>query len=155
MVEKVEDLRPELDPQPFVDLGVLEYREIYVVEIRSGDGIATEVAEVKDTAARHRQCKDRIGITGAGGGGSNPRIADCIREPGVRARVSEDANGTNNIGSECRRPGEAINIGDDGDGIAALRLCNAGYLPAFDQTIAFERQFIDPVDDEPMTGIEI
>src|SRR5262245_12115477 len=155
-VEEVEDLSPELDTQTLGNLGVLEDREIHVFEVWPGDDISAQAAKVEDAAARYRQRKDRAGGTETGGGRNcDPRIADCVSEKQVWTDFADSADRADQVWSERHRPGEAVDVGDDVDRVATLQLGDAGKLPAFDQAIAFEGQFVKPVDDEPMAGVEI
>src|SRR5215813_742923 len=156
MVEEVEDLSPELDTQILGYPGGLEDREIRVFEVWSGDDIPAQAAKVEDAAARYRQRKDRAGGTETGGGRNcDPRVADRVREPQVGADIADNVYRADQVRSERHRPGEAVDVGDDVDRVSTLQLCDAGKLPAFDQSIAFEGQFVKPVDDEPMAGVEI
>src|SRR5262245_21242096 len=156
MVEEVEDLSPELDTQALGNRGVLEDREIHVFEVWPGDDISAQVAKVEHAAARYRQRKNRAGGTETGGGRNcDTRIADGVREPQVGTDFADNVDRADQVWSESHRPGEAVDAGDDVDRVATLQLGDAGNLPTFDQAIAFEGQFVKPVDDEPIAGVEI
>src|SRR5262249_35834133 len=125
-------------------------------EVWSGDDIPAQVAKVEDAAARYRQREDRAGSTETSSGRNrDPRIADCVSEPQVGAGFADDVDCANQVRSERRSPGETVNVGDDVDRVATLQLGDARNLPALDQAIAFEGQFVKPVDDEAMARVEI
>src|SRR5262245_61900741 len=48
MVEKVEELGPELRARPLADLRILDDRKIHVVEARPDDHVSAQAAEARD-----------------------------------------------------------------------------------------------------------
>src|ERR1043166_1698641 len=49
MVENVESLRSQLQVSFFVKFDVLEHRDVHVIETRSNNHVATQIAEARDS----------------------------------------------------------------------------------------------------------
>ena len=144
LIEDVEHFDAELKPRGAGEREVPDDREIRVAESRTVDSIAPQVAEMEHPVCRHRQ-REHGTARARAGPRSDPRIADRVVEP-LRGR-SDDGRIPDEVGTQrIVHAVERADAGDDVNGAAGLRLRDDAQLPAFDERIVFEGQFVDRVN---------
>ena len=134
VIEDVEELRAELNPELFRDLGILRQSEVCVVEMRTSHGIPTQVAERSD--GRHRKC-GRVKPTSW-----SPQ--DGI----VRETWIDIGTGTNGIPKPTR-----VNPIDNRQWQTRGGAQDATELPAFDGPVAVEGQRIQAIDSQSVRDV--
>src|SRR5206468_2707218 len=126
---------------------------IRVAEAGAVHGVSSEIPEVERAVRRYRQRENGAARAGTGAGG-DPRIADGIVEPlrgrSDASRIADEIRSQRVVHTRERTDGR-----DDVNRAAGLRLSDHTQLPAFDEPIAFERQFIDRIDHEAVPDVEI
>src|SRR5215510_13279757 len=136
MVKEIKRIRTNLEVESFGDLGVLNHCQINISEVRTQDAVATHVSE-----------------SGRRAGRLNREI--CRKHPLIQRIFGHRNLAQNQRSDRVSDAGDVSARNYYGKWISTLRAHNRRQLPSAYRAIAFERQLINRVDDEAVTGIEV